>query len=93
MMVENGKIIYSFNINEKISDFTKTKQKKIEIKNFYFFNDSLYLFLKNSYVIKFNLFGEIDKILQLPTQLMSYPIILNKTLYFLGKKNRLFVQN
>ena len=93
MMVENGEIIYSFDINKKISDFTKTKQKKIEVSNFYFLNDNLYLFLKNSYVVKFNLFGEIDKILELPTQLKSYPIILNKTLYFLGKKNRLFIQN
>ena len=30
MMVENGEIIYSYDINKKISDFTKTKQKKIE---------------------------------------------------------------
>ena len=51
MNLVNGKIIYSHNINEKISEFLDTKRKKVSIKNFSIINDQIYIFLNNSYIV------------------------------------------
>ena len=34
--INSGKIIYSYNINQKISDYLNIKKKSVDIKNFMF---------------------------------------------------------
>ena len=93
MELESGKIIYSYDISQKVANFINSKKKKLEIKNFMMINDSIYLFLKNSHVIQFNVNGEISKIVKLPSNLKSYPIFVKNYLLYLDKKNKLFVIN
>ena len=93
MELESGKIIYSYDISQKVANFINSKKKKLEIKNFMMINDSIYLFLKNSHVIQFNVNGEISKIVKLPSNLKSYPIFAKNYLLYLDKKNKLFVIN
>ena len=93
MELESGKIIYSYDISQKVANFINSKKKKLEIKNFMMINDSIYLFLKNSHVIQFNVNGEISKIVKLPSNLKSYPIFVKNYLLYLNKKNKLFVIN
>tara|TARA_B100001063_G_scaffold33935_1_gene27252 strand:- start:622 stop:1950 length:1329 start_codon:yes stop_codon:yes gene_type:complete len=93
MELESGKIIYSYDISQKVANFINSKKKKLEIKNFMIINDSIYLFLKNSHVIQFNINGEITKIVKLPSNLKSYPIFAKNYLLYLDKKNKLFVIN
>ena len=90
---QNGQIIYSYDIAQKVADFINTKKKKLEIKNIMLVNNSIFVFLKNSNVIKFDLRGEITEIIKLPSSLNSHPIIVKSSLLYLNKKNKLFIIN
>lgn len=91
--IKNGEIIYSYDINEKVAEFIDTKKKKLEIKNLRLANNKLFIFLKNSYFIEFNLEGEIVDVKKLPSKLETNPIFANNSLYYLSKKKRLFILN
>ena len=68
----NGNIIYSYNINKKISEFLNVKKsKKVELKTIMIANNRILVFLKNSYILKFNLKGEMIDIIKLPTKINS----------------------
>ena len=62
--LDTGKIIYSFDINKKISEFLNTRKKKAEFRNILMINNKIFVFLKNSYVIVFELNGNIEKIIK-----------------------------
>ena len=54
--LKRGKIIYSYDINEKISSFLNTKRKKSMMFNFLTMtNDDLMILLKNSFILKFDI--------------------------------------
>lgn len=91
--IKNGEIIYSYDINKKVAEFIDTKKKKLEIKNLHLANNKLFIFLKNSYFIEFNLEGEIVDVKKLPSKLETNPIFANNSLYYLSKKKRLFILN
>ena len=93
MNINNGKIVYSHDINQKIANFIKTKKKKIKIKNIFIVNNKVMIFLKNSYVVYFNTNGIIEDVFKLPTKLNSNPIIVNKSLLYLDFKNKLSIVN
>ena len=89
--LNNGEIIYSYNINKKISDFLNTKRRKAEFKNIFMLNNKIYIFLKNSYVIIFEVNGNIKKIIKLPFKLNSQPIIIEDSIIFLNFKNKISI--
>ena len=91
MNLKNGDIIYSYDINKKIAEFLKIKKKKVALKSLITANNSIYIFLENSYIIKFKFNGEIEKVNKLPSKIHSNPIFINKSLLYLDKKNKLFV--
>ena len=86
-----GKIVYSVNISEEIGKFLQTKNKPINIKTLSLVNNNLYVFLNNSYLVKFNIIGSINKIDKLPENLNSLPIFINESLIYLNKKNKLII--
>ena len=53
--LDNGNIIYSYDINEKIAEFLNTKKKLVQIKHLMIINDQIFIFLKNSYILKLNI--------------------------------------
>ena len=93
MNIDSGKIIYSLDINEEIANFTGTKKKEVQFKNFFFTNNKLMIFLKNSYVIYFKTNGSIDDVFKLPSKINTNPIIINKSLLYLDLKNKLSIVN
>ena len=93
MNIDNGKIIYSLNINQEIANFTGTKKKEVQFKNFFFLNNKLMIFLKNSYAVYFKTNGTVIDIFKLPSKLNTNPIIINKSLLYLDPKNRLSIVN
>ena len=93
MNLTNGKIIYSYDVNKKISDFLDTKKQKVQIKNFVILNNEIYVFLKNSYIVKFNTRGDIEKIYKLPLGIHSYPIFVNGIILYIDKKNKAVLIN
>ena len=56
-------------------------------------NNKLLIFLKNSFVVKFDIRGEIEEVFKLPSSLKTRPIIVNNSLMYLNKKNRFLINN
>ena len=91
MRLKDGEIIYSHEINQKVGEYLNTKKKNLKVKNMMMINNNIFLFLENSYVIKFNLRGEIKDLLKLPSYLGSNPIIIDNSLMYLNNKNKLLI--
>ena len=90
----NSSIIYSHDINKIISDFLnikRVKRKIISPLEIFIVNGNLYLFLKNSHVLKFNIKGELQKIDKLKNKISTHPIFINKKLIYLNNKNKISV--
>ena len=56
-------------------------------------NNRILVFLKNSYILKFNLKGEMIDIIKLPTKINSKPIFIDSSLLYLDKNNKLSIVN
>ena len=88
------KIIYSYDINSKVAEFLNLKNKRtVSIKDIMMVNDNLYLFLKNSYILKFNKDGNIISVRKLPTQISSVPIIANRLLIYINNRKKINIIN
>ena len=77
--INSGKIVFSYDINQKISERLKIKKKKVQFKSVMLLNDKIFIFLKNSYIVKFKINGEIYEITKLPQKINSQPIIIDNS--------------
>ena len=91
--IEEGKIKYSYDINQKIADFYETKKRNAFFRNLLLMNDKIFIFLNNSFVLNFDIIGNLDNIKKLPTKINSNPIIIDGSIIYLDKKNRLSIVN
>ena len=89
--LSTNKILYSSYINQEIANFLNVNKKNVEIQSFMLLSNKITIFLKNSFVLNFNSSGKLQSVKKLPSKLNSIPIIINKLLYFLDKKNRLVI--
>ncbi len=89
--LSTNKILYSSYINQEIANFLNVNKKNVEIQSFMLLSNKITIFLKNSFVLNFNSNGKLQSVKKLPSKLNSIPIIINKLLYFLDKKNRLVI--
>ena len=89
MNLNNGQIIYSYDINQIIADYLNIKKKKVEFKSFYIVNNDLYILLKNSYFLHFNIFGELKKVFKLPSKIKTFPMFVNNSIFYLNTKNKI----
>ena len=89
--LSTNKILYSSYINQEIANFLNVNKKNVEIQSFLLLSNKITIFLKNSFVLNFNSIGKLQSVKKLPSKLNSIPIIINKLLYFLDKKNRLVI--
>ncbi|MDC0530132.1 hypothetical protein OAN91_02300, partial [Pelagibacteraceae bacterium] len=93
MDIVSGNIIYSYDINEKIADFINTKKRKVEFKEIVMVNSKIFIFLKNSYVLKFNVDGNLEEVVKLPAKMQTYPIFVDNSLIFTDYKNKIHIVN
>ena len=91
--LKKGNIIYSYDLNQKIADFLRTKKKRAIFKDLKLLNSKLFIFLQNSYVVQLDLKGEIEEIKKLPSKIKTKPIILNSSIMYLDNKNKLSIIN
>ena len=89
--LKNKKILYSYNINNKIADFLNLKKKNVSFFAFRLVENSLMIFLTNSYVLNFKINGELKEIYKLPKKIHSEPVIIQGSLIYLEKKNKLIL--
>ena len=52
-------------------------------------NNNLFIFLNNSFIIKFNLNGNIEKVKKLPSKINTYPILVNNRILYIDFKNKI----
>ncbi len=91
--LNKDEIIYSYNIDKKIADFLKIKRKNADLKNIMMAEGKLLLFLKNSHILVFNTRGNLEKVNKLPGKMNTFPILIEKKILFLDKKNKLTIVN
>ncbi len=89
--IEKGKIKYSYDINQKIADYYETKKRNALFRNLLLLNDKIFIFLNNSFVLYFDIIGNLNDIKKLPTKINSNPIIIDGSIIYLDKKNRLSI--
>ena len=54
-------------------------------------NNQLFIFLNNSFILKFDVKGKLNKIDKLPSKLNTNPIFINDSLLYLDFKNKLSI--
>ena len=91
--INTGKIIFSYNINQKISDFLNIKRKSVDIKNFMFADNKIFIFLKNSYLIQFAFDGEIFTVYKMPKKLTRTQYLSKDKIIFINNKNKINIIN
>ena len=91
--LKTGKIIYSYNINQKIAEFLNIKEKEVQFKNIFMANNKILIFLKNSFILKFNINGELEDVQKLPSKINSSPIFIDGSVLFLDFRKKLSIIN
>ena len=56
-------------------------------------NNNIFIFLKNSYILKLNIDGELKKVFKLPSKISSKPILIDDSILFINEKKKLFIVN
>ena len=93
VQISTGKIIYSYEINQLISNYLKSKKKEINIKLIRLINSQFFVFLDNAFVVKLSLDGVIKDIFKLPKKMDSNPIFIENSLIYLNNKNKIVILN
>ncbi len=91
MNISNSNLIFSSDINQNISDFLNQKKYKIEVKSLNIVNNKIFIFLKNSYYLKYNLDGTLEEIKKFPSKINSQPIFIKNSIFFIDRKNKLSI--
>ncbi len=89
--LKNLDILYSQNIDRQIAEFLKIKKKEVKTKNIIVANSKIYIFLTNSYILKYNLNGKLEEVRKPQAKMQSQPIFINGSLLFINKKNKLVI--
>ncbi len=91
--MSNGKIFYSLDINQEIANYLKSKKREVQIKNMMLVNNEIFIFLKNSFILKFDLNGNLKEIEKYTNKFNTFPIIIDGSMVYFDFKNRLSVVN
>ncbi len=89
----SGNILYSLDINQKISEFLNVKKKQAEIKNVMIANNKILIFLKSSYLLTFNISGNLEEVRKFPSKIKSHPTFIENSILYLDNNNKLFIVN
>ena len=91
--LNNGKIVYSYDINKQIAEFFNVNKKNAFFKNIMLLNNNIIIFLQNSYTLNFNINGKLKYVSKLPSKINTYPIIIDGSILYLDKKNKISIIN
>ena len=89
--LENYEIVYSYDLNDEIAKYLNVKKKSAEFQSMMIADNHLYIFLKNSFYLKLNFYGEIQSVQKLSSKIKTYPIFVDNSLIFINNKNKLIV--
>lgn len=89
--IKTSEIIYSLNINKKIAEFFEIKQETALFEDILFANNKILIQLKNSYIVEFDIKGDIINIFKFQNKINSKLIFIDNSIIYLDKKNKLIV--
>lgn len=89
----DGKILYSYNVDDQISKFLNITKKKVSLKSLILVNNDLIVLLNNSFLLNFDVKGKLKKINKLKSRINTEPIFIDKSFLYLDNKNRLTILN
>ena len=90
--MDDGEILYSLDINQEIANYLNSKKKEVQIKNMMLVNNKIFIFLKNSFLLKFDLNGNLINITKLPNKLNTSPIFIDGSMVYFDFKYRWSLQ-
>ena len=93
IQVSTGKIIYSYEITQLVSNFLKSKKKEINVNFIKLVNNQIFVFLDNSFVAKLSISGVLKDIYKLPKKINSNIIFIDNSLIYLNSKNKITILN
>ena len=93
IQVSTGKIIYSYEITQLVSNFLKSKKKEINVNFIKLINNQIFVFLDNSFVVKLSISGVLKDIYKLPKKINSNIIFIDNSLIYLNSKNKITILN
>lgn len=91
--LKKGSLVYSYNINEQISDYFNIKQRSAKFKNMMIVNNKIFIFLENSYLLKYNAKGNLESIEKINPKILSNVLIIDDSLLYVDNKNKLLILN
>ena len=91
--LKKGSLIYSYNINKQISDYFNIKQRSAIFKNMMIVNNKIFIFLENSYLLKYNAKGNLESIEKINPKILSNILIIDDSLLYVDNKNKLLILN
>ena len=86
-----GKVIYSYNINQKIAEFLEIKEKKANLKSIMMANGKIMILLKNSYFLEININGNLENVFKFKNKINSNIVFLNRSILYLDNKNKIVI--
>ncbi len=90
----DGKIIFSYDINEEIKKFLNLKKKKkVVFREIFFVNEKIFVFLFNSYLLKFNINGNLENVSKLPQKINSNIIFVDSSMLFINTRKKISIIN
>ena len=89
--IKKNKIIYSYKLNEIVADYLDTKEKNLVLSKFMLLNGEIFIFLKNSYLLVFEINGRIKELKKLPSKIKSFPIVIDNSLLYINHKKKLVI--
>ena len=91
--IRSGEIIYSYKLNQKIADYLKIKKQNVLVEDIFLANNNILILLKNSFVIEFEINGNLKKIFRLPKKVNSNLIFVENSIIFVNNRKKLVVLN
>mgnify|MGYP000725047997 CR=1 FL=1 len=71
----------------------KIKKKTVDCKNLIMVNGKLFVFLTSSYVLKFNIKGNLESVIKLPRKINSFPIFINGSFLYCNQDGTIAVDH
>ena len=84
-------IIYSLDLNSELRDIISKKRFKFNPLKFKIVNNNLFFFLKDSNLLKLDLYGNFKEMVDMNSKINSNILFINNSIFFLNSKNKLVI--
>ena len=88
--LQDGKILYAYNIDKLIAKFLDKKEKKNEIKQIMLLNNKIFI-LTDKNLLRFSLNGKLESMSKLKYRAASDLIFINSSILFLDYSKKLII--